>query len=273
MEVSPLSAPFGAKVTGIDLKSDIADDDVEALKRALLEHKLLLFQGEVLAPEKQIRFSARFGELESFPPHPAGPAEHPEIYPVSNVASRGFTEVGRYWHADGSFRPRPTVLSFFHMVEAAEDGGDTSYADMSAVLTRLPSEIRELARDLKTVHGNGTVHDLVRTHSQSRRPALFVNLGMIVGLTRPNGSPIGISPTKSREILQIIGDILDDPDVSYRHHWSSGDLIIADNQCVAHKAHAVDGSSSRLLHRTTTRGSDRLNRSYNLPETVKIDRG
>ena len=66
MEVSPLSASFGAKVTGIDLKSDIADNDVEALKRALLEHKLLLFQGEVLAPEEQVRFSARFGELVSF---------------------------------------------------------------------------------------------------------------------------------------------------------------------------------------------------------------
>lgn len=273
MEVSPLSATFGARVTGVDLRNEVLDDDINALKAALLEYKLLLFQGQVLAPEEQVSFSARFGELESFPPHPAGPAEHPEIYPVSNVAARGFTEVGRYWHADGSFRPRPTVLSFFHMVEAAEEGGDTSYADMSAVLARLPAEVRKLAGDLKTIHGNGTVHDLVRYHSQSGQPALFVNLGMIVGLTRPNGSPIGISPTKSREILQLIGDILDEPDVFFRHRWSRGDLIIADNECVAHKAHAVGDSSSRLLHRTTTRGNDRLNSAYNPQMTVKIDRG
>ena len=139
------------------------------------------------------------------------------------------------------------------MVEAAEDGGDTSYADMSAVFARLPSETRELAGQLKTVHGNGTIHDLVRNHSQSGRLALFVNLGMIVGLTHPNGTPMGISPGKSREILKMIGDILDEPDVSFRHRWSNGDLIIADNECVAHKAHAVGESSSRLLHRTTTR--------------------
>lgn len=273
MEISPLSAPFGARVTGVNLKQEVPGDDVELLKAALLEHKLLLFQGETLAPEEQVSFSARFGELESFPPHPAGPAEHPEIYPVSNVASRGFTEVGRYWHADGSFRPRPTVLSFFHMVEAAEDGGDTSYADMSAVFARLPPETRKLVGDLKTVHGNGTVHDLVRHHSQSGQPALFVNLGMIIGLTLPNGSPTGISPTKSREILQLIGDILDEPDVFFRHRWSSGDLIIADNECVAHKAHTVGDSSSRLLHRTTIRGNDRLNSSYDPQVTAKIDRG
>lgn len=256
MEVTPLDAPLGADVSDVDLRRELTTSQMEVLEAALLKYKLLRIHGPVLSAGEQVRFSAGFGELEVFPEHSAFPDGPPEIFPVSNDASRGFTEVGRYWHADGSFRPRPTVLSFFHMIETTNGTGDTSYADTAAVLTRLPPDMRELAPFLKTVHGNGTVHDLLRRHPETGEDAVFVNLGMTVGLIRPGAGPMGIEPSRSRDILSELGDIMDGPNVSFRHRWRAGDLIIADNRCVAHRAHIADPATLRLLHRTTTLGRD-----------------
>lgn len=258
MEVNALDAPFGADVTDVDLRRELTTSQMELLEAAVLEHKLLRFRGPVLSAREQIRFSAGFGELEVFPAHPSLPDNPPQIFPVSNDASRGFTEVGHYWHADGSFRPRPTILSFFHMIQTSCGTGDTSYADTAAVLSRLPLDVRELAPFLKTVHGNGTIHDLLRRHPQTGEDAIFVNLGMTVGLIQPSAGPMGIEPSRSRDILSRLGEILDDPAVSFRHHWRTGDLILADNRRVAHRAHEVDPAMLRVLHRTTTAGGDRV---------------
>ncbi len=256
MEIVPLNAPFGATVDGLDPRDRHTDEIVVSIRRALLEYGFLVVRGDVLTKDEQVRFSSRFGELEVFPTDHLVSADRPEVYPVSNVASRGYTEVGQYWHADGSFRQKPTVLSFFHMIEAAAEGGDTAYADMRLARNLLPPEVGAIIDELNTVHGSGMVHRLLRHNDETGDDALFVNLGMVVGLTRPKKPPVGISPSASQEILWTIEGILDRDDVHYRHKWRSGDLIIADNRRIAHKAFAAPAHTERLLHRTTTSGTD-----------------
>lgn len=256
MHVQRLDAPFGVEVSGIDARQSVAPDLVADIQKLLWEHGLVLLRGPVLSKAEQTAFSRLFGELETFPADRLVSEDHPSVYPVSNNASRGYTEVGQYWHADGSFRTKPTVLSFFHMVEAASEGGETAYADMRRAAQLLSDETAALAPELMSVHGSGVVHSLLRHHPETGRDALFVNLGMIVGLTRPRNPPIGISPDASQRILAEIEAILDREDVHFRHHWSDGDLIIADNRRVAHKAFSAPAHTARLLHRTTTRGTD-----------------
>nr|WP_152883304.1 TauD/TfdA family dioxygenase [Duganella sp. FT27W] len=40
---------------------------------------------------------------------------------------------------------------------------------------------------------------------------------------------------------------------SYRHHWLPGDVVVADNLRVAHKATPLTADSRRILNRTTVR--------------------
>ncbi len=255
MELKPLkNAPFGMEVLGLDPVLARASQ-VEALKKALWEQGLLLFRGRVLTKGEQVAFSRNFGDLEVFPSNRFVSEEQPEVYPVSNRADRGYTEVGQYWHADGSFRQKPTELSFFHMVEAATEGGDTAYADMQAAIDHLPAATRAIMDELFTIHGNGRVHPLLRGHPITDQQALYVNFGMMVGLTRPKSPPIGVTPATSRRILEEIEIILDNPVLHYRHQWRAGDLVVADNRRIAHKAFPAPAHTTRLLHRTTTKGN------------------
>ncbi len=256
MQVCELDAPFGAEVTGLELRSSLSPDCIREVELSLWKYGLLLIRGPVLTKEEQTRFSRLFGELEVFPVDSLVTDKHPAVYPVSNNATRGYTEVGQYWHADGSFRPKPTVLSFFHMVESAAEGGDTAYADMKLAAKHLSKDTSAIAAELKTVHGNGVVHSILRHHPMTDDVALFVNLGMVIGLTRPGKPPVGITPEASRKILSEIEAILDREDVSFRHRWRDGDLVIADNRRVAHKAFPAPAHTTRLLHRTTTKGTD-----------------
>lgn len=254
MELRPIvGSTFGVEVVGLN-PTDTSPETAEMLKDSLWKHGFLLIRGRVLSKSEQVAFSSMFGPLEVFPSDRLVSEDQPEVYPVSNQADRGYTEVGHYWHADGSFRQKPTELSFFHMVEAASEGGDTAYADMRAAIDHLSVETRAMVGELSSVHGNGRVHPLLRLHSVTGKPALYVNLGMIVGLIRPKNPPVGISPTASRCILEEIETILDDPALHYRHQWRNGDLIVADNRRVAHKAFPAPASTTRLLHRTTTKG-------------------
>ena len=77
--VSPLTTVLGAEVSGLDLSSPLDDQTIAAIRRALLEHKVLLFRKQSLDPTSQARLASRFGELT--PAHPVEPSVegHPEI--------------------------------------------------------------------------------------------------------------------------------------------------------------------------------------------------
>ena len=51
----------GAIVSGVDLASDLDDDVVAEIRRALLDHQVIFFRAQSLAPERQVAFSRRFG--------------------------------------------------------------------------------------------------------------------------------------------------------------------------------------------------------------------
>ncbi len=249
-----LTPSFGAKIEGVDLRGPLDSDLIDAIKESLWKYHILLFPTAGLTEQQQIDFSMQFGELEKFPAHPVMNPNYPEIYPVSNIESRGFGDIGLYWHADGSFRPRPTVLSFFYMEQAPLIGGETCYTSTVHAFSALPEEIQHEMMELKTVHGNGTVHRLVRTHPNTGTKALFVNLGMMVAIVDTRGEIVGVSPKRNRILLELIQDTLDREGTYYTHHWKDGDLIIADNRLAAHKAKRAPAEYPRLLRRTTTKG-------------------
>ncbi|HET9245572.1 MAG TPA: TauD/TfdA family dioxygenase, partial [Xanthobacteraceae bacterium] len=65
MEVTPLSSACGAEIKGVDLTKELSESAVRAIKAAWAKHLVLVFRGQSITQEQQLRFASYFGELGS----------------------------------------------------------------------------------------------------------------------------------------------------------------------------------------------------------------
>jgi alpha-ketoglutarate-dependent taurine dioxygenase len=63
IEVTPLSAGCGAEIKGVDLTRPVSESAVRAIKQAWARHLVLLFRGQTLSQDDQLRFASYFGTL------------------------------------------------------------------------------------------------------------------------------------------------------------------------------------------------------------------
>ena len=76
IEVTPLSPACGAEIKGVDLTKPLSRDTVEAIKDAWGKHLVLVFRGQKVSQDDQLRFAAYFGDL-GHPQEGAGKAAQP----------------------------------------------------------------------------------------------------------------------------------------------------------------------------------------------------
>ncbi|MRW92919.1 hypothetical protein GJ699_23250 [Duganella sp. FT80W] len=245
MQVTPLEVGFGAVIEGMDLRE--ADDGMaELLRAALLEYGLLVIRGQSLTPHDQVLATNLFGKPEIFPTMRGQLSSWPEIFRVASRPEDGHVEVGRYWHSDGSFREDPTPISFWYSEVQSEQGGDTLFTDLQQAYAALQPDIQEEFDTLSTAHRNGVVHPLVLRHPKTGARALYLNIGLTAGV-------LGLSPDHSRALMDAVDRHYSRPGATYRHHWLPGDVVIADNLHVAHKATPITPAMRRILNRSTVR--------------------
>lgn len=270
IEVKPVGAALGARVTGVDLAGDLDERTLAAIRTAFLEHLVLVFPDQDLTPEGQLKFTRRFGPVE---PHPLrsrrGVEGFPEVLVLENRPGRPDARNDR-WHSDITFEERPPALSVLHAREVPDGRGDTQFCNMYAAYSGLSEGLRSLLDGLSALHDaeilvarnsqGGTDaqpirevpppvrHPVVRTHPESGRRALFVNPYFTTAfddMTRAESAPL----------LALLYDRATRPENLYRHRWAAGDLLMWDNRCTMHYAvHDYDETTPRLMHRTTAAG-------------------
>ena len=258
-----LAPHLGATITGMDLSSSQFDEELKAeLFDAFERYQLLVFKGKTLTPKEQVRFTRLFGELETFPYRLTQFKDYPEIFRLSSHIHEGYTNVGFYWHQDGSFRQTPSAISAFHLVKVPKKGGDTLFANAYEAYKRIPVHLLDLANKLKTIHEGNILHDLVIVHPKTGKRALYINMGLVRSVTgfNENGNENENEKDKVEELIGLFQSILDHPSVMYRHQWQEGDLVLCDNYSVFHQATETDSNEERTLHRTTVAGTLTLNR-------------
>jgi taurine dioxygenase len=246
MKTTPMSVGFGARVENVNL-NQLDDQIKEGLQAALLKHGMLLIPGQQLSPQAQVNASTLFGALETFPTAPGQIADFPQIFRVASRASEGHTNVGRYWHSDGSFRAVPTPISLWYSEAQAEQGGDTLFTDLQSAYRTLPDAVKNIVDPLQTLHRNGVRHPLRMPHPASGVPGLYLNIGLTSGI-------VGMSPEDSIALMDVIDTHFSRDGAVYRHQWQPGDFIVADNFHVAHRATPVGPDQRRILNRTTVQG-------------------
>ncbi|MEU3839362.1 TauD/TfdA family dioxygenase [Streptomyces sp. NPDC028635] len=107
LPITALGPHFGAEIHGIDL-ARLDDDEVLALREALVAYKVLFVRGQHdLHDAAQIEFGRRLGEVTvGHPIHDSGDVA-PEVYALDSQ-DNGFADV---WHTDVTFVRRPPPRS------------------------------------------------------------------------------------------------------------------------------------------------------------------
>jgi alpha-ketoglutarate-dependent taurine dioxygenase len=270
----PLAATVGAEVRGLDAAQLAHDDGVAlAIVGALELYGVLVFRGLHLAPEDQVAFSRRLGEVDYEPGH------HPVrgIYRVtldkSKNSSADYLKATFQWHMDGCtplHGEPPQKATILSAKEVAAAGGETEFASTYAGYEALSDGEKRQYGSLRVVHTleasqrhvtpdpapellerwrsrPSSTHPLVWTHHSGRRSLVIgVHASHVVGLGLDEG----------RALLRELLDRTTAPERVYRHQWSVGDTVIWDNTGVVHRAAPYDASSPRELLRTTVFGDE-----------------
>ncbi|MET9425608.1 TauD/TfdA family dioxygenase [Streptomyces sp. NPDC006540] len=270
LALTPLGPHFGAEIRDVDL-SRLDDDEVHAIRAALVAYKVLFVRGQDLNDAGQIEFGRRLGEITvGHPIHDSGDVP-PEVYSLDSQ-DNGFADV---WHTDVTFVRRPPAISVLRAVVLPPNGGDTTWADSQLAYESLTPALRTLIDSLTAVHdgsrefgyylsqrrkGRGNLwegetfndltpieHPVVRVHPESGRKGLFVNPGFTSHI-------VGMSEHESRGILDILYAHLTKPEHLVRNRWQPGDVALWDNRSTAHYANRDYGDQHRVMHRITLRG-------------------
>lgn len=256
LTVKPLSACLGAIVHGVDASefhNTPSPQLIADIHKLWMEHLVLFFPGLDLDERKQVNFGKAFGALAATSQENTdfrveeltSPEGFPEIL-VLDSSLKSFTP-SNIWHTDVTFARNPPIGSLLSMRVHTARGGDTLFSSQYAAYETLSTPIQTLIHGLEAIHGRppetGTsTHPVVKTHTVTGRPALFVNRDWTSEI-------VGLSPIESRHILEMLFEHAERPENTTRWSWSSGDVALWDNRCTMHYAIYAYGAARRRIHR------------------------
>ena len=276
--VRPASAALGAEIMGLDLSEPIPDPVAESLRRALVDHLVLVLRNQPLTPEDQCRFAEIFGELTEYPflrPLP----DHPMVTPV--IRESWDTGIfGRGWHTDTPYLPEPAKATVLYAKEVPETGGDTLFANMHLAYEALDLALKQRLQGLDGLFTSAKVHrvdgdywdsagrdedrveapeivastvrhPLIRVHPESGRPSLYVSPPHISGIS-------GLDHAESQRLVDDLVHHATSVDFCYRLHWEVGTLTIWDNRCLLHCPLDDYAGQRRVMHRVSIKEAEPL---------------
>jgi taurine dioxygenase len=276
VRIVPAQAPLGAEVRCGDVR--VLDEAIfREIRRAALDHLVLLIRGQKLTDPELIVFGWRFGELDFAPLAKTGRERsrpHPEIVVVSNVLESGvpigvLRDAEVVWHSDNSYRDKPLSYSVLHALEVPAAGGDTGFANMYLALETMQADLRKRiegrtlkhdmtynsAGDLRegfapiadVRNAPGPSHPIIRTHPDTGHNALYLG-------RRPNAYVNGLTLAESEDLLNALWRHATQPQFTWHHQWRAGDVVIWDNRCVMHHRDPFDAGARRIMHRVQCAG-------------------
>ncbi len=278
LTVTPLSPALGAEISGVDLREDLPADTVARIVDAWHRHLVVLFRGQSLTEDDQIRFAQHFGALQkrTRPPetiNEVGHTKYPQLTMlVSNIREDGkligsLPDGEMQFHSDQCYLEKPATGTFLYAIEVPSVGGDTVFLNMYKAYETLPEEMKARIEGRKALNAylyelttraiNGakvdfTAHPhylqpIVRTHPDTRRKALYVNRLMTFTVE-------GMDEAEGGALLDHLFDHMEQDQFIYAHHWCVGDLVLWDNRCTLHARTDFSDRERRLLRRYVVMG-------------------
>ena len=267
LKIRPVGGSLGAAVDGVDLAQILDQSVIAELRQALLNHMVLVFPGQGhITPDQHLAFARTWGTLQEFPGGLlvndnkslmaiVSPGEHDKNESDDNDAVRATrTDI---WHSDGSFQEQPPLGSILLARQIPEVGGDTMFSNQYLAYDALSNTMQAVIDPLRAIHSAEgvwrtfnrdpataprTSHPIARPHPETGRKALYVNAIYTKQIE-------GMKKEESDSLLNYLYTHSAEPNFTYRHRWTAGDLLIWDNRCTLHYAIRDYGMAPRVMHR------------------------
>ena len=269
MEVRPISGALGAELFGPDLRRPLDDATVVRVRQALLDHLVIFFRDQDLTPDQFLGFARRFGEPIEYP-FVKGLEGFPEIIAVAKLEHET-VNFGGIWHSDTTYLERPPMGSMLLAREVPPVGGDTLFANMYRAHDSLSDGMQRLLGGLTAVSASSKAdttrtredrirsdpkeakrdyvaeHPVVRTHPETGRKALYVNVAHTVRF-------VGMTEEESAPLLEFLYQHQARPEFTCRFHWAPGSIAFWDNRAAQHNPVNDYHGHRRIMHRITLAG-------------------
>ena len=269
LTILPMTPTIGAEVEGIDLSRPLDASTVSALRRALLDWKVLFFRDQDITTDQHLAFARNFGDLEVHPFAPQKPG-YPEVLAITHDAnSRGKENT---WHSDVTWRLEPSLGSILRALEIPPVGGDTLFADMYAAYHGLKDEVKDRLEGRVAVHDfvnfrkgmrkrgvseeeiaafdrqyPKVEHPVIRTHPETGRKAIYVNAGFTQHI-------VGMEKAESDALLAHLYAQAAIPEYQCRFRWTPNAIAFWDNRASQHYAASDYFPAVRRMERVTVVG-------------------
>jgi taurine dioxygenase len=268
--VTPIAGSIGAEIGGVDLSLDLDDGVLAEIRRAWLEHLVVFFRDQDLDNDRFLAFSRRIGEPVEYP-FVRGSDEHPEIIAITKLPHER-VNFGGIWHSDTTYLAQPPMATMLIAREIPPVGGDTMYANQYAAYETLSPGLQAVLDPLRAISSSAladvsktredrvrdagdpdagrvyeTSHPVVRTHLETGRKALYVNVAHTARFE-------GMTEDESRPLLQFLFQHQVKPELTCRFRWEVGSLALWDNRCAQHNPVNDYHGYERVMHRITLKG-------------------
>ena len=270
IEIRPIAGALGAEIQGVDLARPLEDEVVAEIRRAFLDHLVLFFADQELAPPTLVAFAERLGQPMEYP-QMKGLPDLPMVMPVTKLEHEK-VNFGGVWHSDTAYLERPPMATMLYALEIPPYGGDTLFANQYLAFETLPEglrkaldpligvntstkaqisqtredRLREVGAKLKAMVAK---HPIVRTHPGTGRRALYVNSGHTTHFE-------GWTEKDSRPLLDYLFQHQVRPEFTCRFRWQRGSLALWDNRCTLHNPVNDYQGFRRRMHRISLAGDE-----------------
>lgn len=267
LDIRPLSGAVGAEIHGVDLSHELDDATVAAIRQVWLDRLVIFFRDQDLTPAQFRALAGRFGRPVEYP-FLKGIEGFPEVTPVIKLEHET-TNFGGVWHSDTAYLETPPQGTLLIAREVPPTGGDTLFASQYTAYETLSEGMRRMLDGLIGVNESAKAdatrtredskdgatakkrfvaeHPVVRTHPETGRRALYVNVGHTTRFA-------GMTEAESAPLLNFLFQHQIRPEFTCRFAWRPGSIAIWDNRCAQHYPVNDYHGYRRVMHRVTLAG-------------------
>ena len=270
LEIRKAAGALGAEVGGIDLRRAPSPQSILEIRQAFLEHLVIFFRDQHLTLDEFMSFARALGRPIEYP-FVKGLPGYPEIIQVAKYEDER-VNFGGIWHSDTTYLQSPPMGTLLLAREIPLFGGDTLFANQYLAFETLSEGMQRMLAGLRAVSSSTKAditktredriktegreleraeyvaeHPVVRTHPETGRRSLFVNLGHTVRFA-------GMTAEESTPILGYLFEHQVRPEFTFRLQWQEGTLVFWDNRCTLHNPINDYHGLRRIMHRITLAG-------------------
>ncbi len=269
LHVQPLSGAVGAEITGVDLGA-AGGNTIAEIRKIWLDRGVIFFRDQDLPPAIFLAVAKQFGEVVEYP-FVKGLEGFPEIISVVKLEHET-KNFGGIWHTDTAYLDKPPMATMLVARETPPFGGDTLFANMYLAYEMLSDGMKRMLDGLIAINKSAKAdvtrtredrvkdsgkteakkeyvseHPVVRTHPETGRKALYVNVGHTAHFK-------DMTEEESAPLLNYLFQHQTRPEFTCRFSWRPGSVAFWDNRCVLHNPVNDYHGYRRVMHRVTLAG-------------------